>query len=150
MHQQWDCYSAEALLSTHCYCASSDACHSTPIAPVCTACMTHSYTALQALPVRQTTSMHRRPITTTSGCVTLKKKLLEPSGRMQGGASDEDGVPLQNGICLLQREKGNDHSCKQLWNISHAVMRLLFHLHHPLPPFLFYRPPPSFSPWRPR
>lgn len=105
VHQQWDCYSAEALLSTHCYRASSDACHSTPIAPVCTACMTHSYTALQALPVRQTTSMHRRPITTTLGCVTLKKKLLETSGRMQGGASDEDGVPLQNGICLSQREK---------------------------------------------
>lgn len=47
-----------------------DAARSTPTAPVCATCVTRSYTALQA---RQQQAMHRRPITTASGCVTLKK-----------------------------------------------------------------------------
>lgn len=46
-------------------------------------------------------SAHRRPITTTSGCVTLKELLKPSRGRLQ--VSDKDIAQLWDCFCLLQR-----------------------------------------------
>lgn len=114
----------EPLLSTHCCCASFYTSYSTPIAPVYSTCR-HWELEPWGPPNAPATSTHKRPITTTSGCVTLKE-LLKPS-RGTGEVSDMDIAQLQN-FCFLLRWRVRVYYCIKLWNVSrtHSLTFPLF------------------------
>lgn len=117
---------SEPLLSTLCCCVSFYTSYSTPIAPVCAACR-HRDPEPWGPPNARATSTHRRPITTASGCVTLKGLLKPNRGRRE--VLDMDIAHLQNCCCLLQWVSKGSLLYTAVKCLSKTVMHAL--LHHP-------------------